>query len=215
MIRPLGAYGRMEQSSPHFASPLGRSEDAATEDLALAARAAQGDGEATSQLYARHKDAIYAVAYRILRDAGDAADVLQDTFLLLLEGRRGTPPQTSVRGWLLRVGSNLAIDRLRQRRVRAGSADDRPAESERTARGRDPAAHAEHAELARAIEAAVQDLSPRLRVAVVLRYAGGLSYEEVAEALECSVGTVKSRLARAHARLLGPLARHRAQGGKG
>ena len=79
----------------------------------------------------------------------------------------------------------------------------------------DDGKHYQERDVKRAIEAAVQDLSPRLRVAVVLRYTGGLSYEEVAEALECSVGTVKSRLARAHARLLGPLARHRAQGGKG
>ena len=186
-------------------------EPTASDDLALAAMAAAGDAEAASQLYARHKDAIYGVAYRILRDHGDAADVLQDAFLLLIEARRGTPPSTSVRGWLLRVASNLAIDRYRQRRVRAGRPEDRPADPERLAEGTDPAHAAEKSEVALAIEAAVAALSPRLRPAVVLRYAGGLSYEEVAQALGCSIGTVKSRLARAHERLAGPLARWRGQ----
>lgn len=201
----------MEQSAPLSASPPMRGKEAEPDDLALAARAASGDPGATSQLYARHKDAIFGVAFRILRDHGDAADVLQDTFLLLIEGRRGTPPSSSVRGWLLRVAQNLAIDRFRQRRVRSGPAEDHPADPERVADAPGPARAAEHAEVARAIDAAVADLSPRLRAAVLLRYAGGLSYEEVAEALDCSVGTVKSRLARAHARLAGPLARWRTE----
>ena len=176
-----------------------------THDLKLASQAAAGDSKALTQLYETHRDRVYAVAYRILKDAAEASDILQDTFVVLIEGRRGTPPKSSVRGWLVRVASNLAIDRYRQRRVRSAKPDDRPAEFERASRARSPESAAFGGELSAEVREAIEQLSDKLRGVILLRYAGGLSYEEVADALDCSIGTVKSRLARAHARLTGSL----------
>jgi RNA polymerase sigma-70 factor (ECF subfamily) len=180
-------------------------ETSGAEDLRLASQAAGGDSEALAQLYDAHKDRVYSVAYRILKDAAEAADILQDTFVVLLEGRRGTPPSSSVRGWLARVASNLAIDRYRQRRVRSAKPDDRPAEFERASGSRSPESLAFGGELSAEVRVAVDGLSEKLRGVILLRYGAGLSYEEVAEALDCSIGTVKSRLARAHARLTSAL----------
>lgn len=194
-----------EHFDPLSASSPVSDETSDAAQVQLAAQAADGDSDALTQLYEAHKDRVFAVAYRVLRDAAEAADILQDTFIVLLEGRRGRPPQTSVRGWLVRVASNLAIDRYRQRRVRSAKPGDRPAEFERSAPERAPDAAAMGGELSVEVQDAVDQLSDKLRGVIVLRYGAGLSYEEVAAALDCSIGTVKSRLARAHARLTGAL----------
>lgn len=204
---------RTEHPTPPDASPPGTGNEA--EDLRLAGLAASGDREALAQLYERHKDRVFGVALRVLRDAAEAADVLQDTFLVLLGNARARHLDVSAVGWLLRVAGNLSIDRLRRRRVRGLAPDERSEPVERLDPGAPPDERAATAERDAEVQRAMEALSPKLRLVVALRYAAGCSYEQIAEALDCSIGTVKSRLARAHARLEGPLAEIRRRHGEG
>ncbi len=202
-----------EQTAPLAASRDTEGGPPQDPDLPLARRAIAGDKEALAELFWRYKDLVFGVAARVLGDEAEAADVLQDVFLLLLTGGRGTPPGVTVRGWIARVSVNLAIDRWRRRRVRAGDPGDPPAAIERVSAAPGPEEEAQAEERNRAVRAEVERLSPKLRTVVALRYAGGLAYEEIAAALRCSIGTVKSRLARAHERLEGPLAEVRRRHG--
>ncbi|MCI0342854.1 MAG: sigma-70 family RNA polymerase sigma factor [Planctomycetales bacterium] len=205
-----------EQSAPLAASRDTEGGPPQDPDLPLARRAISGDKEALAELFGRYKDLVFGVAARVLGDEAEAADVLQDVFLLLLTGGRGTPPGVTVRGWIARVSVNLAIDRWRRRQVRSGKAGDPrdpPAAIERVSTAPGPDEEAQAEERNRAVRAEVERLSPKLRTVVALRYAGGLAYDEIAAALRCSIGTVKSRLARAHERLEGPLAEIRKRHG--
>jgi len=159
-------------------------------------------------LYERFRERVYNVALRVVGNADEAGDVLQDVFLLLFRKIHRFREQAFFGSWVYRITVNVSLDHLRRRR-RAPLATateellDGPQETgdlsspERRLAGRD---------LQRHVRAALQQLSPRLRIVIVLRYLEGLAYGEIAEILECSVGTVKSRLNRAHAAMRRELA---------
>ena len=153
-------------------------------------------------LYQRYKDRVYSIAYRITGTSADAMDVAQETFGLLFRKIAGFRFESSFSTWLFRIVVNCSIDHLRQERSRNGrirtwSAIQDPVEPP-DAEAPDPIRVAEEGELEEHVHRALQRLSPKLRAVLVLRYLEGLSYEEVREALGVSMGTVKSRLARAH-----------------
>jgi len=178
-----------------------------TLDLELVERVLrEGTPEALRPLYERYKDRVYNTAYRITGDPGVAEDVTHDVFVRVYERLRQFRRRSRFSSWLYRVTVNLATDVARRRgrerwlfAVRFGVTPGSP--EPMAAREWGPLGSAESAEVAKEVSRAVAELSPKLRSVVVLRYFEGLSYEEVAEALEVSVGTVKSRLSRAHKRL--------------
>ena len=164
-------------------------------------------------LYRKYRDRVYSSAYRILRDPALAADVTQETFLTVLRKASKFDFRSAFSSWLYRVAVNLSIDARRKRgRHRPLSLGDPEvsAWAESADRRKEPPpgplAAAAASELAEIVEKAVADLNPKLGVVVVLRYVEGLGYEEIAEILEVPLGTVKSRLNRAHAALEGELA---------
>ena len=176
---------------------------------------------ALSELYDRHQQRVFNTAYRVLGSAADAQDVSQEVFLHVADRIRSFRGDSSLTSWVYRVTVNMAIDARRRAKRRAPprsgtrAADDgadlegasRPGLAEPEG---DPQEAATRAETERKVHAALDRLSPKLRAVVVLRYFENLSYEDLADVLQTSIGTVKSRLNRAHAALegiLGPLAR--------
>jgi RNA polymerase sigma-70 factor (ECF subfamily) len=186
-------------------------------DLVLALQEGAPDERhrALSELYDRHQRRVFNVAYRVLGDHGAAQDVAQDVFMGLERNVRSFRRDASFVSWIYRITVNRAIDHRRReaRRPAARMGEMPPGLEESGLPGRsgagpaDPPAVANRVERSEKVRAALATLSPKLRAIAVLRYVEGLSYDELAEALDCSIGTVKSRLNRAHtalARALGP-----------
>lgn len=170
-------------------------------DLVAACRNPNHDGfeRAFEQLYQRYKDRVYAIAYRITCNTVDAMDVVQESFGLVFRKLDGFRSGSLFSTWLFRLVVNCSIDHRRRERARAwqsGPIDGVAETMEDGAEGPDAAAQA--SEFGGQIQAAIALLSPKLRVVLALRYLEDMSYEELAATLSLSLGTVKSRLARAH-----------------
>ena len=171
--------------------------DAAAEE-ALVRRAQAGDRAAFRSLYQAYQDRVFATAYRIAGDREVAADLTQEVFVKVFEELPGFRFGSRFSTWLYRVAANHAINKAsetaRHARLNERVARERPSTAPAT-----PPVHDRFAD--ERIQRALDGLSVKLRVVTVLRYLEGLSYEEIAEALDLSVGTVKSRLFLAHATL--------------
>jgi len=180
-------------------------------DLVLACQASPEIGfqGAFRRLYDHFKDRVYNVCYRITGNPSDALDASQETFGVVFRKLRDFRFESKFPSWVYRIAVNASIDLKRRSQVRgqtpesaasSTSANDRAQElTEDEAEA--PMAVASRHELEAEIERAIARLSPKLRAIVVLRYVEELSYEEISETLTVSIGTVKSRLARAHAAL--------------
>jgi RNA polymerase sigma-70 factor (ECF subfamily) len=172
---------------------------------------------ALGTLYERHHGRVYNTAYRVLGSVADAQDVTQEVFLHVADRIRSFRGDASLTSWVYRVTVNLAIDARRRKSRRpllqsSTSRDDpdpdlgapRPGVSPPPG---EPGDAVERSEADVRVREALDRLSPKLRAVVVLRYLEGLSYEDLADVLQMSIGTVKSRLSRAHGaleRILGP-----------
>ena len=175
------------------------------DDAAILNRARNGDVEAFNRLVLNHERPVYSLAYRLLGNAEDAADATQEAFLnayRAIKGFRGD----AVRPWLFRIAVRCCYDQLRRRKRRRedsleGDDDDDlsldPAADTRL--GPEPSAM--RAETAAVIEHALQQLPFDQRMIVSLCDVEGMSYEEAAAITNAELGTVKSRLSRARARL--------------
>ena len=164
-----------------------------------------GDREAFRALYDMYKDRVYSIAlYFFHGDHAFASDVTQQVFLKLMTGIGQFRGDAEFSTWLYRLVVNACLDVARRRKAGRGSvstahrATNRP---RRRARKRNYA----RAQLATSVRAAVSALPPKFRIAVLLRYFDDLSYEQMAKALGCSMGTVASRLSRGHKMLAEPL----------
>lgn len=181
------------------------------DEQSLIASAQKGDVRAFNQLVLLYQSLAYNVAYRILDDAEAAADATQDAFFSAYRAMsrfRGG----SFRAWLLRIVTNACYDQLRRKKRRpTQSLDDLPMEADHTAYLRDPAEqpdeYAERQELNRLLQEAIRRLPPDQRIVLVLSDVQGLNYREIAQATGLALGTVKSRLSRARAKLRDDLVR--------
>lgn len=171
-----------------------------SEDAALAARARDGDVGAFESLVARHEGIAFRVAWLVVGDRGDAEDAVQDAFVKAYLAMPRFRPGAAFRPWVLRIVANEARNRRRSSRRRDGLALRASAEG-----GAADAASPEAAALdrtdAEALVAALGRLHERDRLVVAYRYLFEMSEAETADALGVPLGTVKSRLSRALARL--------------
>jgi RNA polymerase sigma-70 factor (ECF subfamily) len=157
----------------------------------------QGDREAFRVLYEAYSDKVYSMAlYFFHGDAAMAADVTQHVFLKLITNIRQFRGESGFSTWFYRFVVNACVDRTRGGEARARHTD--PALLEAL-----PAASSVEDEFARreaasSVQAAVSALAPKIRIAILLRYFDELSYAEMASVLNCSMGTVASRLSRGH-----------------
>lgn len=176
------------------------------EDLLAALRG--GDKSALGPLVKRYERELFGYLARYLRDETLAADVFQLTFLAVFRKIQQYEPGRAARPWLYAVATNQAIDATRRRARRPDQlAQDAPFDDPAgpfaalPANAPDPADETEAAETRERVRAAVDELPDALRQTVILAYFQGMKYSDVAEALGVPVGTVKSRLHAAVAKL--------------
>ena len=175
------------------------------DELALIASAQKGDLRAFNQLVLLYQSMAYNVAYRILSDPDAAADATQDAFFSAYKAMKKFRGG-SFKAWLLRIVTNACYDQLRVKKRRpTSSLDDLPVESEHSQFLRDesesPDEFLERQELGQFLQHGISALPIEQRAVLVLSDVQGLSYQEVAEIMDLSLGTVKSRLSRGRARL--------------
>jgi RNA polymerase sigma-70 factor (ECF subfamily) len=170
------------------------------DDLALALQA--GELRAFDELVRRHQQRVYAVAYRITTNREDARDVAQEALLRAYRRIHQWRPGAGFVPWLMRLTANASIDHVRRekRRPRSlSSADDDGfvhRDQSAPAVG-NPASRSHATEIARRVDAALKVLSPSQRAVFAMRHYEGMKLNEIAEAMECSVGSVKVHLFRA------------------
>lgn len=161
-------------------------------DAQLVARVLDGDREAYSALLARHQDGLYRHAVRIVGSADVAADIVQVALIKAYANLARCREPERFGSWLFRILSNRCKDYLKSRRRRDTSLEESWPDA-----GPDPAEDAVRAELRRAVARALDRLPASQREAFVLKHVEGLSYEEIAERLGTSVGSLKMRVFRA------------------
>ena len=169
------------------------------DEAELVGRARQGDSEAWYRLVGAHQEAVFRLAYLLLRDASDAEDVAQEAFVRAFRALGTFDPERPLRPWLLRIASNLAHNRRRslgrylEALKRLYSAPEATSTSPADTLGKRWEAET--------LWSAIKHLKPAEQEVVYLRYFLELSEAEMAVAMNVAPGTVKSRLHRAMGRL--------------
>ena len=179
--------------------------DQQVEEIGWVDQALRGDRAAFGQLMHRYAGAVYNLSYRMLGSAEDAEDASQEIFLRAYTRLASFDRQRRFSTWLLSIGSNHCIDRLRRRRFAWVTLDDTafalPSQE------RSPERLALDHEQQTMIQQALQQLPENYRMVTVLRYWSDLSYEEIAKVTGLPESTIKTRLHRARhmlAKALGP-----------
>jgi RNA polymerase sigma-70 factor (ECF subfamily) len=179
-----------------------RSGRETTDDHELVLRTKAGDRSAFEILVSRYQDRAYNVAYQILRHHEDALDVAQEAFARAFVSIARFRGKAGFYTWLYRILVNLAIDQVRAR------GRDNPVHLDEPRKGMsanqavpDPVVSLETRELREQIVSAVASLPVEQRSALTLREIDGLSYQEIARIMNCSMGTVMSRLYAARRKL--------------
>jgi len=157
-------------------------------------------------IYEQYKDRVYNICFRITGNATDALDASQEAFSQVFRRLEGFRYESKFSSWLYRISVNASIDLKRRASSRKSSSldslradeDSNPPQFE-DSRHDQPTKAATRQELESEVQEAILRLSPKLRSVIVLRYIEGMAYDRIAETLEVSLGTVKSRLSRAHA----------------
>lgn len=172
-------------------------------DLELVRRAQRGERGAFDLLVLRYQHRVVKLVARLLRDPTEAEDVAQDAFVKAYRALGSFRGDSAFYTWLYRIAVNTARNSMasRQRRPLDYEADlnesEQAAVESRMRHGDTPEAAALSDEIHRTVNHAVEQLPEDLRTAIILREVEGLSYEEIAEAMDCPVGTVRSRIFRA------------------
>jgi RNA polymerase sigma-70 factor (ECF subfamily) len=195
MAQPL--FGRPGSLSILAGGPVGLSEDEARIVRGLRA----GIEEAYEDLIVRYEQQLFGMVYRLLGNQTDAADVVQEVFLKIFRTIHSFREQSSLRTWIYRIAVNEAHNHrrwfARHCRSDVSMEDEGTSPLAYTADpGRSPYEQALDSENRTLIERALARINPVFRTAVVLRDIQNLSYEEIAEILQVSLGTVKSRILR-------------------
>lgn len=166
-------------------------------------RLREGDDAAYEALIEQFQAPVHQLVYRLLDDPNEAGDVVQDVFLKVFRGVAGFRGQSSLKTWIYRIAVNEAHNRRRwfsrHRKAEVNlDGDSGPAGRIELVsdRGRTPYDWTLNGEMRTAIEEALEGLNPVFRSAVILRDLEELSYEEIADILDVSIGTVKSRILR-------------------
>ena len=166
----------------------------------------EGDREAFHILFEEHKDRVYTIAFHYSGDESMARDVTQQVFLKLFTTIGQFRENSQFSTWLYRIVANACADEHRKRGRFVPFSPEIEVSKMTVKSSQEEAYH--RRQVADSVSAAIAELTPKLRLPILLKYVEGLSYDEIAEALGISIGTVSSRLNRGHkmlARKLGHL----------
>jgi RNA polymerase sigma-70 factor, ECF subfamily len=213
------AYLDRDPAAPKVNSPSAAASNKearrreAEEDRELIVRAQNGDGKAFRMLVERHQRRAYTIALGLVRDPNDAHEIVQEAFLRVYRGLHSFQGGSSFFTWLYRIVTNLAIDLIRKpgrkdAELVDGQKLDEETEFPLVSRidGADPINVLRRREIASRIQAALDALPPYHRGVILMREVEGMSYEEMAQAMNVSKGTIMSRLFHARQKLQRALA---------
>ena len=202
-------------------SDLARAFGFRTEEASIVAELKAGSEEAFAWLIAQYSQPVYSVVYRLLDDPSDATDTTQEVFIKVFRGIRRFNADSSLKTWIYRIALHEASNQRRwwfRHRGREVSIepnlDDHDEHCSLALKdmlvddSKSPLDNACNEELGERVELELKSVPEPYRTAVILRDIEGLSYEEIAEVLEISLGTVKSRLMRGRNALRKRLERH-------
>jgi RNA polymerase sigma-70 factor, ECF subfamily len=170
------------------------------EDVALWKAAQRGDMRAFEELVARHRDKVYARAFSMVRNEEDAIDLSQEAWVKAWQRLKQFQGDSSFLTWMTRIVINLCLDKLRkQKRERAESIENLEEESGGVERQMpvmtvNPTERLERSELRQRIDKALGQLSYEHRTVLILHEFEDLEYKEIAKRMQCTIGTVMSRL---------------------
>jgi len=163
----------------------------------------KGEDKAFRELYRRHGERVYQLAYRYFNNGDDAADITQETFLRIFRSIGSYRGEAKLSTWIHRITVNLCLDELRRRgRSQETSIDAQLGGEEGTYEwqipdpGPGPHQLAESAQRMEALKRHLASLPDEQKAAIILRDINNLSYQEIAKVLQCNLGTVKSRINR-------------------
>jgi RNA polymerase sigma-70 factor (ECF subfamily) len=205
--RSAGATSERDAAGAGASAP-----DAAAEEE-LVRRTRRGDLEAYDELVRRYQERIYATIYHMTSNHEDANDLAQETFIKAYQALKSFKGGSSFYTWLYRIAVNKTINFLKQRKNRAHlSLNDLDFNAEHDpdllalVSDKTPRRDANLNELQEKLNEAMQKLSEPHRLVVTLHDIQGLAHEEIAEIMDCNIGTVRSRLFYARQQLQGYLA---------
>lgn len=196
------------QDLPEVAAATNTEFVSAAPEIDLLEKLKNGDAAAFDILINRFSNDVYSLLFRLTQNSEEARDLTQETFLRVVQSVKSFRGEASLKTWLFRIAINQARNRRRWWMARrqnvtfsldAGRSNDESANLHDTladASQSSPEEQALQREQSKCLHKALQELTPNFREAVVLRDIEGLSYEEIAETLETSIGTIKSRIAR-------------------
>jgi RNA polymerase sigma-70 factor (ECF subfamily) len=210
----LGRRGRRFVNSPSAeASNREARRQEAEEDRELINLAQQGDPAAFRRLVERHQRRAFSIAMGLVRDENDARELVQEAFLRVYRGLNSFQGGSSFFTWLYRIVTNLAIDLMRKPGRREAELQDNQSVDEDTEfplvsriDGADPIDVMRRREIALRIQTALDALPPYHRGVILMREVEGMSYEEMAQTMGVSKGTIMSRLFHARQKLQRALA---------
>lgn len=190
-----------EMSRMDDAHPAGAVELSETADEALVDRARTGDMPAFEELVRRYRNDVFALSYHFVRNREEAWDLSQEVFIKAHRALNRFRGESSFKTWLMRITANQSKDFLKKRRLSTVAFDDALKAGEAPSPALGPSHALEARELGEAILKALDGLPVKHRMAFILREFEGLTYEEMAQVMQCSLGTVMSRLHHARKKL--------------
>jgi len=170
------------------------------EDLLLIKRFSNGDTSAFGELVLKYQDKIYNLCRHMLGNPQDAEDAAQEVFLKAFQALPRFQPEASLYTWLYRIATNTCIDFKRKpvwESLFGGPGEEDRLIHDRASDAPSPEKLHQSRQTGEALQEGLGKLSPKLRAIIILKELEELSYEEIAETLDISMGTVKSRIARA------------------
>lgn len=174
------------------------------DETVLIQKSQQGDVDAFEQLLLQYEKKVYTIAYKYMGNHEDASDLAQEALIKAYQSIGSFRGESSFGTWLGRITANKCLDELRRRkRIQVTSLDDEveleegSVQRELAAPGDTPEEHTMRQETVQYVQSMLNTMREEYRIVLVMRELEGYSYEEIAQQLSCSLGTVKSRISRA------------------
>jgi RNA polymerase sigma-70 factor (ECF subfamily) len=165
------------------------------EEMELISKCQQGDQDALKEIFDQYHKKVYRIAYGVVRQREDALDIVQEVFIKLFRSIRNFKGRSKFYTYLYRMALNTAIDHSRKiGKISPSSLDEEGAFQPSDEVEKRPDRILIHKEMEEKVNLAMEKLPVDQRKALLLREMEGLSYQEIAELMECSIGTVMSRL---------------------